>query len=111
MDAAVKSEEFAMMPDNSYIINISRGGVVDEDALCRALQNGKLAGAGLDVTEQEPYPAEGALWDQPGLLLTPHSAGFCERLEERKIRQFVENFKAYIDTGKIPGSIDKRKGW
>ncbi len=103
--------EFATMPDNSYFINISRGGIVDEDALCRALRNKKLAGAGLDVTEREPYPSDGVLWSEPGLLLTPHSAGFCERLEERKIKQFVENFKLYISKGEIPGSIDKNKGW
>ncbi len=104
-------KEFSIMPDNSYFINISRGGIVDEDALSRALRDKKLAGAGLDVTEREPYPPEGKLWAEPGLLLTPHSAGFCERLEERKIKQFAENFKSYINKGTIPGSIDKNRGW
>lgn len=104
-------KEFAMMPDNSYIINISRGGIIDENALCRALRNKKLAGAGLDVTEQEPYPPDGILWTEQGLLLTPHSAGFYERFKERKIEQFIKNFKAYIKTGKIPGCIDKHRGW
>lgn len=104
-------KEIAMMQDKSYLINISRGGVVDEAALCRALQKGKLAGAGLDVTEIEPYPADGPLWNERKLLLTPHSAGYCERLEERKISQFIKNFKAYIKDGRIPESLNKNRGW
>ena len=104
-------KEIGMMNDKSYLINISRGGVVDEAALCRALQKGKLAGAGLDVTETEPYPADGPLWNERKLLLTPHSAGYCERLEERKISQFVKNFKSYIKDGKIPECLNKGRGW
>lgn len=107
----ISDTEMAMMPDRSYIVNISRGGVVDEAALIRALQKGKLAGAGLDVTEVEPYPADGPLWDAPRLLLTPHSAGYCERLKERKLIQFIKNFKSYMKDGKIPGSLDKNRGW
>ena len=107
----LSDKEIDMMPDRSYLVNISRGGVVDEAALCRALQKGKLAGAGLDVTEEEPYPADGPLWNEKRLLLTPHSAGYCERLEERKISQFIRNFKEYVKDGKISGSLDKNRGW
>ena len=103
--------EFAVMPNKSYLVNISRGGIVDEEALVRVLKSGKLAGAGLDVTEQEPCPAESPLWNEPKLLLTPHSAGFCQDLEKRKIAQFITNFKAYVKEGRISTAIDKKRGW
>lgn len=107
----ISDAEFSIMPDRSYIINISRGGIVDEKALVRALRSGKLAGAGLDVTEQEPCPPESPLWNEPNLLLTPHSAGFCQDLEKRKITQFIKNFKSYAREKRIPTAIDKKRGW
>ncbi|HAM11111.1 MAG TPA: hypothetical protein DDY34_04475 [Bacteroidales bacterium] len=70
-----------------------------------------FAGAGIDVLEKEPCPADSPLWDEPNLLMTPHSAGYCQNLDERKIQQFVENFRCYIKSGKIPMSLDKTKGW
>jgi phosphoglycerate dehydrogenase-like enzyme len=107
----ISDKEFDCMKNGSYLVNISRGEIVNQDALLRALRSGKLAGAGIDVLEREPCPPESPLWDEPNLLLTPHSAGYCENLELRKMRQFVENFKHYINTGKIPLSLDKSQGW
>jgi len=107
----ISDKEFSAMRKDSYLINISRGEIVDENALLKALRGGRLAGAGIDVLEQEPCPEDSPLWDEPRLLLTPHSAGFCENLEERKIRQFVANFRHYIRNRKIPGSLDKTRGW
>ena len=107
----ISDREFSSMPDKSYIINISRGGIVDEDALIRALRNKKLAGAGLDVLEQEPCPPDSPLWNAPNLLLTPHSAGYCDHLEKRKITEFVKNFKYYINGELAQHGLDKNKGW
>jgi phosphoglycerate dehydrogenase-like enzyme len=107
----ISDNEFDCMKKDSYLINISRGEIVNQNALLRALQSKKLAGAGIDVLESEPCPPESPLWDEPNLLMTPHCAGYCENLEQRKMKQFVENFRHYIMTGKIPMSINKTQGW
>jgi len=107
----ISDKEFDSMKKDSYFINISRGEIVNESALLKALRTGKLAGAGIDVLETEPCPPDNPLWDELNLLITPHSAGFCETLEQRKMQQFVENFKHYIKTGKITMSLNKTRGW
>jgi len=75
----------------AFLINISRGGIVDESALVDALRSGRLGGAALDVTEKEPCPADSPLWNAPNLLLTPHSAGFSQFTLPRKRDRFIEN--------------------
>ncbi len=73
------AEAIAAMRDGACLVDISRGGIVDEEALRKALQEGKLGGAALDVFAQEPLPEESDLWDTPGLLFTPHIAGASPR--------------------------------
>jgi phosphoglycerate dehydrogenase-like enzyme len=107
----ISDKEFDRMKKDSYFINISRGEIVNESALLKALRRNKIAGAAIDVLEREPCPPSSPLWDEPNLLMTPHSAGFCETLEQRKMQQFVENFKNYIQNGKIPMSLNKTQGW
>jgi phosphoglycerate dehydrogenase-like enzyme len=67
-------EAFAACQPGTVLINVARGGVVDQAALCDALASGHLAGAGLDVVEPEPLPADDPLWQQPNLIVTPHLA-------------------------------------
>lgn len=107
----ISEMEFDWMKQDSYFINISRGEIVSEIALLTALRSGKLAGAAIDVLEEEPCRPDNPLWDEPNLLITPHCAGYCETLEQRKMQQFVENFKNYIQTGTIPMSLNKTRGW
>ena len=107
----ISAKEFECMKRDSYFINISRGEIVDENALLNALRLKRIAGAGIDVLEHEPCPAESPLWNEPNLLITPHCAGYCETLEQRKMEQFVVNFKHYIQTGSIPMSLNKSQGW
>ncbi len=107
----IGDKEIALMPDKGYLINISRGGIVDEPALLRALRSKKLAGAGIDVLETEPCPPDSPLWNEPGLLLTPHSAGYCENLEKRKIVQFIANYKLYLNGELAKRGLDKKRGW
>lgn len=66
---------FAAFKQGAFVINVARGGVIDQAALCEALTNGKLGGAGLDVTDPEPLPADDPLWSCPNLILSPHFAG------------------------------------
>ena len=65
---------FDAMKDGSYYITVGRGGTTDTDALMAALESGKLAGAGLDVTDPEPLPADHPLWGAPNLVISPHTA-------------------------------------
>ncbi len=69
------AEAFARFKPSALFVNIGRGGVVDQAALIAALKGGALAGAGLDVADPEPLPADDPLWDAPNLLITPHYAG------------------------------------
>jgi phosphoglycerate dehydrogenase-like enzyme len=67
--------ELALCKPNAIIVNISRGGIIDTEALLDALRRGTIGGAGLDVTDPEPLPADHPLWDAPNLIITPHLAG------------------------------------
>jgi D-2-hydroxyacid dehydrogenase (NADP+) len=80
---------------SGYLINVGRGSVVDEQALIRALESGGLRGAGLDVFEVEPLPADSPLWDMPNVVITPHSAGDTPRYGERLGAIFRQNLRAF----------------
>ena len=107
----ISDKEFDSMKKDGYLINISRGEIVNEGALLNALRENKIAGAAIDVLETEPCPTDSPLWKESNLLITPHSAGYCETLEQRKMQQFVMNFKDYLRTGKIPMGLNKTQGW
>jgi phosphoglycerate dehydrogenase-like enzyme len=72
---ALDAGRLAALPRHAYVVNVGRGSTVDEPALLAALREGRIAGAALDVTSEEPLPADSALWDAPNLVLTPHAAG------------------------------------
>ena len=74
---------FNRMKPTAYFINVSRGGLVDQEALVKALKEKKIAGAGLDVTTPEPLPSEHPLWDCPNLIITPHNSGMAPMRQVR----------------------------
>ncbi len=84
------------MHSGAVLVDIGRGGVVDEEALARALQQGRLAGAALDVFATEPLPAGSPLWDLPSVLLSPHTAGLSLQENERIMALFSENLRRYL---------------
>ena len=85
----------AMKP-GSFIINIARGGVIDEKALYRALTSGHLGGAALDTVHQEPLAKDDPLWDAPNLIITPHLGGFYDTYPEDSIDQITTNMESYL---------------
>jgi phosphoglycerate dehydrogenase-like enzyme len=87
--------ELARMKPTAIIVNLSRGGVIDEAALIEALQARRIAGAGLDVTEVEPLPEASPLWDAPNTLITPHFTAAMPDKSERSLNVIIENFVRY----------------
>ena len=89
--------EFRAMKPGAYFINVARGGVVDQDALLRALTAGHLGGAALDVFDPEPMPPDEAFWDLPNVVITAHNSGGLRDLSARSTALFCENLRRFID--------------
>jgi phosphoglycerate dehydrogenase-like enzyme len=101
--------QFEAMKPGAVLVNISRGQLVDEGAMVEALREGKLTGAGLDVFEQEPLPAGHPLWTMPGVLITPHTAGFGPYLDERRFEILLENCRRFTRGAPLRNVVDKDK--
>lgn len=107
----LNADALALMKPDAYLVVVSRGGIVDEDALAAALQNGRLAGAALDVTTKEPLPPESPLWDTPNLILTPHTAGASAPKERRVVEIFIENLRRYTAGDPLLNVVDPETGY
>jgi phosphoglycerate dehydrogenase-like enzyme len=107
----IGEREFQLMKPSAYLINIGRGGTVDEAALIDALRSGRLAGAGLDVTEQEPLPADSPLWDLENVIITAHYAGATPHYDERALPIFLENLRRYVADEPLINVVDKTLGY
>jgi phosphoglycerate dehydrogenase-like enzyme len=103
--------EFDLMKPNSYFIAVSRGGIYDTDALVKALDSRKLAGAGLDVTNPEPLPKDHPLWKFPNVLITPHIAGRSDGENARYEALYIENLKRFAAGEPLLNVVDKEKGY
>jgi phosphoglycerate dehydrogenase-like enzyme len=90
-EKAIDSEALSRMKKSAYLISAARGRCVDEQALVKALQNKMIAGAGIDVTVEEPLPSTSPLWDFPSVLITPHTAGETRRYEENVLDILADN--------------------
>jgi phosphoglycerate dehydrogenase-like enzyme len=107
----IGATELALMKPSAYLINVTRGGIIDEPALVDALKAGKIAGAGLDVTEKEPLPSDSPLWDAPNLIVTPHRAGASQHRPRKIFEFFLQNMNRYVGGQKPVNVIDKHKGY
>jgi D-2-hydroxyacid dehydrogenase (NADP+) len=92
----VDGRVFAAMKPSSYLINLARGGIVDEDALVCALERGEIAGAALDVFQEEPLPAGHPLWSTKNVIITPHLGGFCDVYAERALPTVEHNMACFL---------------
>lgn len=102
---------FSQMRPDAFFINVSRGALVDEAALARALKQKKIAGASLDVFTSEPLPADSPLWKLENLLITPHTAALTDKLWERHLARITENLRRYFAGQSLLGQVDKTKGY
>ena len=99
--------KFRLMKPSAFFINIGRGMTTSLDDLMDALNAGQIAGAALDVYEQEPLPAEHPLWGMPNVLLTPHMAGYGPHLNDRRLQIVQDNCKAFAEGRPLRNVVDK----
>lgn len=97
--------QFDAMKSTSFFINIGRGGTVDTNALVDALSSGQIAGAGLDVFEEEPLSPDHPLWGLDNVIITPHTAGSTEHYDERALQIFLTNLKSYVEGMPLPLNV------
>jgi phosphoglycerate dehydrogenase-like enzyme len=110
-EAIFNEKVFRAMKKTAYFINLSRGALVDEDALAQALKQGWIAGAGLDPTRAEPLPSTHPFWDCPNLVLTCHSAGFSPQRQLRLIGLLADNVRRYTSGLPLMNVVDKQRGY
>ncbi|MBI4530551.1 MAG: D-2-hydroxyacid dehydrogenase [Candidatus Latescibacteria bacterium] len=110
-DKLIGKKQFSMMKRTSYLVNISRGKIVDQAALIEALKAGWIAGAGLDVCEEEPLPPESELWEMENVVITPHAAGGSQRRHKRMVDFFCENLKRYLNGEPLLNVVDQKRGF
>ena len=103
--------ELRAMKSTSYLINIARGNVIDEEALIRTLEEKRIAGAGLDVFSAEPLPPTSRLWELPNVILSPHIAGMFEDRAEQAIGMFLVNLKRYLNGKRLLNVVNKKRGY
>lgn len=107
----VNAEALRAMKKDAVLINVARGGIVDEEALANALRENRLGGAALDVFAQEPLPKESPLWTAPNMIISPHVSGFTLRYDERVMSLFAENLRRYVNGENLLNVVDVSKGY
>ena len=102
-----------LLPEDAFLVNVGRGSAIDESALIRVMQSGRLSGAALDVFTQEPLPADDPLWGCPRLLITPHIAGnmTLKYTVDRIVELFLEDLENYCASRPLKRHVDRNKGY
>ncbi len=107
----IGADELRAMKPTAYLVNIGRGGTVDEQALVQALTERRIAGAGLDVFAEEPLPATSPLWTMEQVIITAHYAGLNPHYDERAMAIFLDNLRRYRAGAPLRNVVDKRAGY
>ncbi|MBQ9197601.1 MAG: D-2-hydroxyacid dehydrogenase [Clostridia bacterium] len=112
-DGLISAARLALLPRNAYVINVGRGNAIDQAALEAMLRSDRLAGAALDVFDQEPLPADSTLWDCPRLIVTPHVAGniTLDYTLEKIVALFLEDFENYCAGRPLLRQVDRTIGY
>jgi len=103
--------EFKLLKSNCVLIDVSRGGVVDELAMIDALQTDALSGAALDVFSEEPLPADHPLWSMDNVIVTPHCSSVYDGWEYKSVDMFVENLHRYRNGFELNNTVDPKRGY
>jgi phosphoglycerate dehydrogenase-like enzyme len=107
----VDKSVLASMPQSAYLVDVSRGGVVDHAALVDALRERQLAGAALDVFPEEPLPPDSPLWKFPNVILSPHISGNTPHYDQRAVDLFIVNLKRYLSGQRLLNLVDLERGY
>ena len=107
----IDAEKLGWLKADAVLVNVGRGDVIDEHALTSVLQAGALRGAGLDVFEVEPLPAESVLWGLPNVLILPHVSATTTRFWERQTALIVENVGRYLRGERLRNEVEKDRGY
>ena len=107
----IGERELRTMKSTAYLINVGRGSTVDEEALIHALDEHRIAGAGLDAYTTEPLPTESRLWELPNVIISPHVAGRLETYTAVTTDLFCKNLRRYLSGQKLPNVVDKKRGY
>lgn len=110
-EGVLGAEFFQAMKPGVFLINVSRGPVVQETALVEALQSGRLAGAGLDVFTTEPLPADHPLWSMPNVIVSPHYSGETVNLNAPPAERFTRNLKNWLAGRELEGGVKLDLGY
>jgi phosphoglycerate dehydrogenase-like enzyme len=106
-EGLMNAKRFGLMKPSAFFINIGRGMTTRLDDLVSALRSGQIAGAALDVFEEEPLPRDHSLWDAPNVLITPHTAGFGPYLDDRRQEIIVDNARRFVRGEPLRNVVDK----
>ena len=104
-------EEFQAVKPGAFLVDVSRGGVIDHSALIRALKDNRLAGAALDVYPQEPLPPKSPLWKLPNVLMSPHISGITTQYDQRAMALFADNLRLYLAGQPLMNVFDPTRGY
>lgn len=107
----IGARELALLRREAHLVNIARGSVIDETALVDTLRRGAIAGAGLDVFEEEPLPSANPLWELPNVIITPHVSGSVPRYLERAAELFTDNLERFLSGRPLRNEVDKALGY
>lgn len=107
----ISTEAIEVMKPTSYIIDISRGGIIDHEALIPALKEKRIAGAALDVFPEEPLPEDNQLWELPNVIITPHISGITHYYDERAVEMFSANLQRYLAKQPLLNQIELNLGY
>jgi glyoxylate/hydroxypyruvate reductase A len=111
LDKYVSAEFFDAMKEGSLYANIGRGNTTDEEALIKSLENGRLVGAVLDVTETEPLPEDSKLWEMKNVILTQHTGAGHKDRDRDKVEKFTENINKFLKGEKIEDEVKLSEGY
>lgn len=107
----IGQEELVAMKESAFLVHVTRGGIVDEEALIEALEGGGIAGAALDVCAEEPLPAESPLWGTTNLIITPHRAAGSQHGRRQVFAFFRENLRRYLHGEPLVNVVDLERGF
>ena len=107
----IGGEELAALKPGAFLVDVSRGGVIDHIALIRALKDKRIAGAALDVFPEEPLPKDSPLWKLPNVIISPHISGNSPFYDQRAIALFTENLRRYLAGEPLHNQFDPERGY